>query len=962
MSNSDLANIEFSTQVGNFLTPLAESAWEPIVKLHADAIDKLPGQVKTAFIKACALSPFVAECLLREFDYLSHWCLQNSLESQLDYKSIEELINEDLVGLTSDIPVKQVLRRWRTRLFGLIAIRRLNRLTTIEQELADISHLSDKLILAAYHWLYPQFCLQWGYPKNEAGIDMPLLIVAMGKFGGYELNFSSDIDLIFYYPEDGQSQGAQRSLELHTFYIRLGQRLINLLGEVTRDGYVFRVDMRLRPYGEDGPLAMSFAAAEDYYQEQGREWERFAMIKARVINADNPFADEFYQLIKPFVYRRYIDFGVLESIRNLKSKIETEIRRRGLADNIKLGSGGIREAEFIVQSLQLIRGGRVRNLQERSFIQALQQLVDLEMINEAIAGELLNAYLFLREVEHILQQINDQQTQQLPQSEVDQARLTAAMSFKSYAELLEQLKVHQSIVAREFSAVFHADEDEAVEIKQFSLDVIEKDDFQHWYKEHKTEQLELMVKKLREFVNASYFQQLSSKGKSRVEALLPKFLFSLATEELPAVTLERVLVLLRSIIRRTAYLVLLEENPPVLDHLIKLCGQSQWVSEQLAEHPLLLDELLYPASLYQPLMKADLKLELRQQLMRIEPEDEEQQQEQLRIFKQTHELRVAAAVLNKTIDVKNASRYLSQIANAILDSVLILAWKKLCKRYGVPSVEGASYDNLKGFSVIAYGKFGGEELGFGSDLDLVFLYDADPEGMTQSDKPQTNNQFFTRLAQRIIHSLNIRTMSGVLYEVDMRLRPSGSSGLLVSLIQAFQDYQINDAWTWEHQALTRARAVVGDRKIRDWFASFRLSIIEKERDKISIRKDVIKMRKKMRQALDKSTVGNLDFKQCSGGMVDIEFIVQYLLLINGCMNKGEPWSSRTTRQYDRLAELNIIEPTMATELIMAYRYYRELNNLLVLSGKPKLVKAESIENQRERVRYYWSQVFGNDES
>lgn len=957
MSGDSKDTIQLSTQNRNFLTAESGSRWQKICEQHPQTAESINAQVRQYLSDACLLSPFIGRVLERELPFFVQRIDDQGLTENFDYAAIKSDLEQELKSVTNDAAAKLSLRRWRTRWFGLIAIRGLISNISIEQEFRDISHISDALILAAYEWLYPAMCQQWGRPETEAKTSMPLLIVAMGKYGGFELNFSSDVDLIFYFPEDGETKGGRRNLEHQTFFTRLGQRLIDLLADVTRDGFVFRVDMRLRPYGDSGPLAMSFDAAEDYYQEQGREWERFAMIKARVINPESEFSHSFAKMIQPFVYRRYIDFGVLESIRSLKSKIETEVRRKGLDDNIKLGSGGIREAEFIVQSLQLVRGGRMRNLQQRSFVEALRQLEQLKMVEPKVATELLEAYKFLRKVEHVLQQINDAQTQRLPEGDIDKVRLSSAMRFASYPTFHQKLEHHRQVIAREFTLLFRSEEEQQDTKESFNLELIEKEDFVRWYQDHESEEVDAILQRLGKFASSNHFQQLSSRGKNRLESLFPKLLKALSEEEKPSVTLERVLSLLRSVTRRTAYLVLLEENPPVLEHLIKLCGQSKWVSEQLSQFPLLLDELLYPAGLYQPLMTSDLRLELRQQMLRIEPDDEEQQQEQLRIFKQTHELRVAAAVLNNTIDVKNASRYLSQIAQAILESVLNLSWRKLCSRYGVPSVENASPDQLSGFAVIAYGKFGGEELGFGSDLDLVFLFNAEPEGLTQGNKSISHNQFYTRLAQRVINTLNIRTLSGVLYEVDMRLRPSGSSGLLVSYTEAFEEYQWNEAWTWEHQALTRARVVAGDKQLKNWFAKFRLKVITRERDKAKIKCDVVEMRQKMRQSLDKSNQEKLDFKQCPGGMVDIEFIAQYLLLTHGASYPDEVWCSRTTRQFDRLAELGVIDSQLAERLIEAYRFYRRLNNRLVLTGQKKLVRQKTIARQQAQVIACWERFF-----
>lgn len=966
------SDINYSLPSDSSLTSEQQALWGALEQRYCKELAQADASVVQPLKMAVALSPFVADVLLAELPYVLAYSEQWDLAKPLAFESIEQTLSEQLGACQNDNAAKQVLRRWRSRIFVLIAIRNLVYSSSITIDFQDISYAADRLILSAYHWVFPRLSQQFGTPLDEQEKPLPLLILAMGKYGGKELNFSSDVDLMFFFPHDGETQKGPRQLEHQTFFTRLGQQIIALLADRTGDGFVFRVDMRLRPYGESGPLAMSFAAAEEYYQDQGREWERFALIKARIINSESydiksndlnnaqteHYKEMFYQLIKPFVYRRYIDFGVLESIRNMKTMIETEVRRKGLTDNIKLGSGGIREAEFIVQSLQLIRGGRIRHIQRRSFIKALEQLKRTEIIQPRVAEKLLESYLFLRRVEHVIQQLHDQQTQLLPDNPLDQTRLTVALGFSQYGQFMDELSKHQQVISAEFSEVFHVDDEEELDAERFSLDILERDDFEHWYTEHDSSVVPAMMVKLQRFVGSNSFQHLSSRGKSRMESLFPKLLNVLSRESDPVVSFERILDLLRSISRRTAYLVLLEENPPVLEHLVKLCGQSKWVSEQMIEHPLLLDELLYPNALYTPLDSSELTQELRRQLLRIEPDDEEQQQEQLRIFKQTHELRVAAAVLNNTINVKKASRYLSQIAEAIIASVIVFSWRKLCQRYGLPSIEGVDQDRMKGFAVIGYGKFGGEELGFGSDLDLVFLFDAEPEATTSGERSQSHTQFFTRLAQRVIHALNMRTVSGVLYDVDMRLRPSGKSGLLVSYTESFKDYQLNEAWTWEHQALSRARAVAGDKDLCQWFEQLRCELLAKPRDAKQLKQDVITMREKMRKQLDKSQGDKFDLKQGTGGMVDIEFLAQYLLLANGASFPQECWSSRTTRQFIRLNELDILSREQADHLIEAYRYYRELNNRIVLTGQSKQLPFDLVCDHSAQVSSCWQAILG----
>ncbi len=952
-------SLSASLPLAKSLTVNEDKLWSLISDKYSTVLSSLPTELQQHLRRCCLLSPFISDCILVEGEFVIRG-VRDNWQGELPWDLWQQALADQMSACTNDLAAKQILRRWRSRIWALIGIRHVMQSTLIQRECGDIAKASDLLINSAYQWLLPHHCLQWGEPKNARGQRQDMLIVAMGKYGGYELNYSSDVDLLFFYVDDGETTGGRRSLEHQTFYVRLGQQLIALLADNTRDGFVFRVDMRLRPYGDSGPLAMSFAAAEDYYQEQGREWERFAMIKARVINGYAEEQQEFYQLIRPFVYRRYIDFGVLESIRDMKKMIETEVRRKGLTNNIKLGSGGIREAEFIVQSLQLIRGGRLTELQEPSFAKAMSLLADNEIIESAMAQKILNDYWFLRRIEHMLQIMHNQQTQFLPENELDQLRLVNALGYDDWPPFENQLKQSMSRIASEFKAVFRVDEHEGGgddSANTFSLDMLAEEDVAQWFKQADQQQINEISKRLQSFTDSLQFQQLTTRGRERMEALLPVLMEVIAQQENAIETLARVLNLLSAITRRTAYLVLLTENPPVLEHLVKLCGQSEWIAHRLAEFPILLDELLYPNHLYKPLSQENLQQQLHQQMLRIEPDDEEQQQEQLRIFKQINELRVAAAVLNKTFNVRKASRFLSQIAQSILSVVTLLSWKKLCGRYGVPNIEGASREVLKGFSVVAYGKFGGEELGFGSDLDIVFLYNAEPEQPTQGEKSMTHSLFFTRLAQRIINTLNMRTISGVLYEVDTRLRPSGNSGLLVSHIDAFQDYQLYEAWTWEHQAITRARGVAGDEFLIQWFDGFRHHILRQQRESDKLKQDVLEMREKMRSNLDRSSNDLLDIKQMPGGMVDIEFIAQYLVLLHAARFPEQHWTCRTTRQFILLNELRVLPNPVVADLIEAYRDYREKTNILILTGQEKRLQQSLVEGNRAKVLQHWKSIF-----
>ncbi len=626
---------------------------------------------------------------------------------------------------------------------------------------------------------------------------------------------SSDIDLIFAFPGKGETRGGRRALDNQQFFIRLGQKLIQALDQITADGFVFRVDMRLRPYGQSGALALSFAALETYYQDQGRDWERYAMVKARVVAGDQRAGQVLMDTLRPFVYRKYVDFSAFESLRSMKAMISREVRRKGLENNIKLGSGGIREIEFVVQAFQLIRGGRDRELQQRELQIILKELEALELLPSPVVGELRDAYVFLRNLEHALQGLEDKQTQVLPEDALSQARVARIMGYDDWSACQQALSDHRQRVATHFSNIIATEDSEqdsasGVEDGWYELWLAEMDEptALSWLAEQGFENPETSFKKLTDLRTSRTVQTLQTQGRRRLNQFMPLLLSALTEVDNASETLDRTLQLVEAILRRTAYMVLLLENPGALTQLVRLCSDSPWIASLLAESPLLLDELLNAESLYTPPAKAELQDDLRQQMLRIPFEDLEEQMESLRYFKKAHVLRVAASEIKGTLPLMKVSDYLTWIAEVVLDHVVDVAFANLVSRHGYPRrADGSACDT--DFAIIGYGKLGGIELGYTSDLDLVFVHQADPQLATDGDKPIDNAVFYTRLGQRIVHILSTQTPSGQLYEVDMRLRPSGNSGLLVSTRQSFEKYQLNDAWTWEHQALARARGVAG---------------------------------------------------------------------------------------------------------------------------------------------------------
>ncbi|WP_025110213.1 bifunctional [glutamate--ammonia ligase]-adenylyl-L-tyrosine phosphorylase/[glutamate--ammonia-ligase] adenylyltransferase [Pseudomonas sp. H1h] len=877
----------------------------------------------------------------------------------------------------SEDELGRVLRRQRARHQVRIIWRDLNRQADLVQTCRDLSDMADATIDQAYQWLYSRHCQQFGTPTGRrSGLPQQMVILGMGKLGAVELNLSSDIDLIFAYPEGGETVGVKRALDNQEFFIRLGQRLIKALDPMTVDGFVFRVDMRLRPYGSSGALVLSFNALEQYYQDQGRDWERYAMIKARVVAGDQAAGAQLLDMLRPFVYRRYLDFSAIEALRTMKQLIQQEVRRKGMADNIKLGSGGIREVEFIAQAFQLIHGGRDLSLQQRPLLKVLSTLEGQGYLPPAVISELREGYEFLRYTEHAIQAIADRQTQMLPDGAQDQARIAFMLGFADWDAFHEKLMFWRGRVAWHFAQVI-ADPDEE---EGADCEVVVGGEWLPLWEEAQDEeaacrQLEeggfkdanKALKALAGLRGSPQLRAMQRLGRERLDAFIPRLLAQAVEHANPDLVLERVLPLVEAVARRSAYLVLLTENPGALRRLLTLCAASPWIAEQITRFPLLLDELLNEGRLFKPPLAPELAAELRERLTRIPEDDLEQQMEALRHFKLAHRLRVAASEIAGSLPLMKVSDYLTWLAEAILEQVLALAWRQTVAKYGTPlRTDGTLCD--PGFIIVGYGKVGGLELGHGSDLDLVFIHDGDPQAETDGPKPIDGAQFFTRLGQRIIHLLTAQTNSGQLYEVDMRLRPSGASGLLVSSLGAFARYQENEAWTWEHQALVRARVLVGSQDVGQAFEKVRAQVLGKARDLAKLQQEVSEMRAKMRDNLGSKgtaagTAANafeatapFDLKQDAGGIVDIEFMVQYAAL---AWSHSHPPLLRWTDNIRILEELEhegLMPAEDASLLREAYKAYRSAAHRQALQKDAGVIQGDQFVEERQQVLRIWKEL------
>lgn len=921
--------------------------------------------------QAMARSVFLRQTLERHADQVRALSRSRPLTEVTSQDYLHRRWREYASEVAEESSLHRALRRFRRELQFRIIWRDVMRWADLSETMAATSTFADTAIQGALDWLYRDACEQdgtpWGAdPVTGEEVPQPMVVLGMGKLGGYELNVSSDIDLIFAFPSKGETRGGRRSLDNQQFFIRLGQRLIQALDQITADGFVFRVDMRLRPYGQSGALALSFAALETYYQDQGRDWERYAMVKARVVAGDQRAGQVLMETLRPFVYRKYIDFSAFESLRNMKAMISREVRRKGLENNIKLGSGGIREIEFVVQAFQLIRGGRDRELQQRELLVILKQLEQLELLPPQVVGELRDAYVFLRNLEHGIQGIEDQQTQLLPEDGLTRARLALIMGFDDWASCIAALDQHRERVARHFADIIALEDEEqdATTLddgwQELWLGEMSRDAAIGWLADHGYECAEDSIQVLEELRSNRTTQTMQTQGRRRLNQFMPVLLDALTQVDNPSETLSRVLQLVEAVLRRTAYLVLLLENPGARGQLVRLCSGSPWIARQLAETPLLLDELLNAESLYHPPAKTELQDDLQQQMLRIPFEDLEEQMESLRHFKKAHILRVAASELRGTLPLMKVSDYLTWIAEVVLDHVVDVAFSNLVGRHGYPRrADGTVCDT--DFAIVGYGKLGGIELGYTSDLDLVFIHNADPEQATDGDKPIDNAVFYTRLGQRIVHILSTQTPSGQLYEVDMRLRPSGNSGLLVSTLSAFEKYQRNDAWTWEHQALARARGVAGCRETLAAFEQLRHEILCQHRDRQKLRNDVVEMREKMRASLGTPQVEGkapevFHIKHDHGGIIDIEFMVQYLMLAySGEHPELTQWSDNI-RQLEELGRAGVLPVEDTERLREAFITLRSTIHRRALQNLNSRVEGDAFTPERDYIGRMWKRV------
>jgi glutamate-ammonia-ligase adenylyltransferase len=873
-----------------------------------------------------------AKNLLSTDNNLLDW-LQKNYSTPGNRAELYELLQQSGLDLNNEADLACALRNLRKQTMLKLILRDLNGLADLNEVMHTITALAEICVQQAQVCLTQALQTQFGTPLGETnGTPQELLVIGMGKLGGGELNVSSDIDLIFIYPEDGETNGSKK-LSNHEFFTRLGRRLINIINELTADGYVFRVDMRLRPYGDSGPLVASFAALEEYLVSQGREWERYAWIKARVISPrddpkfSHPQIAELERLTQPFVFRKYLDFGAIDSMRKLHAQIRLEVQRRDRLNNIKLGPGGIREIEFTAQVFQLIRGGRDAQLRIRPTQETLKLLAKFNLLPAQSVENLDNAYIFLRNLEHRLQYLDDQQTQELPEKPEDRQIIAQAMGYSDYDTLLDQLNRHRALVNQQFGEIFGEQKEP-------------RNDAQFWHEGVTDEELSTHLQslgypaaqdsaeRLQQLRNSSRYRQLPDISRQRLDKLVPQFITLSSQHAAPDATLYRLLALVEAISRRAAYLAFLAEYPQAMQRLVSLVAASSWAGEYLTQHPALLDELLDAREIYQPPEWPQINLDLKSRLADTAG-DEERQIDVLHHIQQEQIFHLLAMDLQGLLPLEKLSDHLSDLADMILRHMLELCWKNARKKHR---------EDAK-FSIIAYGKLGGKELGYASDLDLIFLYD---------DEHPDAQEIYARLGQRINSLLGSYTPSGRLYETDLRLRPNGASGLLVSSIAAFAEYQHSQAWVWEHQALTRARFCAGDIEVGAAFESIRQQVLCQPRDMTVLRTEIVEMRRKMHEGHPNDS-DLFDIKHDNGGMVDIEFIVQFLVLAHAHQHPQLTANIGNLALLKMAAEFGLIRSDLAENTRTLYRYLRQIQHRMRLNNQsPCRIAHEEIDTRASR--------------
>ena len=865
-------------------------------------------------------------------------CRQPALLSQLTQNDCPPLPLPELdPQQPADWPVR--LRRYRTACSTRLIWRDLEGLDDVPATLAGATRLAEECLGLALAALEQEFATRHGVVRAADGSAQQLVVFGLGKLGGGELNFSSDVDLVYAYPQGGESDGP-RPLAAEEHFARLGQRLARLLDDTTVDGFSHRVDLRLRPFGSAGRVALSFAGMDQYFQREGRDWERYAWLKARAVAGDIAAGEAWLQSLRPFVYRRYLDFTALDGLREMKAAITAEVSRRDMFDDIKRGPGGIREIEFLAQALQLIRGGREASLRERRLLHALPALVACGQMAAQDGDDLLHAYGFLRRLENRLQMLRDAQTHALPADPTDRLRIACGLGYADWDALLAALDVQRERVSTEFAALL------APRAGQAAPDALAN----YWRGMPDRGDAEVLAnagfhdpngadQSLRDFAQSLGVKSLSDTARARLDRVLPALLHAATRSPQPDAALKRVLGLLQAILRRTSYLALLDEQPSALSRLVDVLARSALLAERIAAYPLLLDELL-DVRVSGPMPDAAaMQAECDAALAVDDPEAA------LRLLNETRlalSFRMALATLDGRQRAVDSTRQLAQLAQAVVVTALAMADADMRRAHG--EVPGGR------FAIIGYGSLGGLELGFGSDLDLVFLHDhpADQDS-SNGARPLDPGRWYARLAQKVMALLGAVTAAGRLYDIDVRLRPDGGKGSLVSSLASYTEYQRERAWTWEHQALVRARGIAGDATLLADFERIRATTLAKPRERDVLFADVIKMRGRMRTELDRSDAARWDLKQGAGGIVDLEFLLQTGVLDSAASHPQVLEPRDTPSLIDQLASIAWLPGGTREALHEAHAALLDVGLACTLDRRPRLAVPTPALEEAQRV-------------
>ena len=857
------------------------------------------------------------------------------------------------VEASDTVEMRRLLRRFRLREALRLIWRDVTGADSVETTLAGASVLAETCLEAALRSAEALVAERHGVVRDARGRAQRMVVLGLGKLGGGELNFSSDIDIVFAFAEHGDSDGT-RPLDATAYYARVGQSLVGLLADHSVDGYVYRVDLRLRPFGSAGRLALSFNAMEQYFQREGRDWERYAWIKARPVAGDRAAGSHLLETLRPFVFRRYLDYTAFAGLREMKALIDAEVARKDLADDLKLGSGGIREIEFIVQLVQLIRGGREPTLRARGLLPALAACEQLGFIPTARAQRLREAYRFLRRLENRVQMFADQQAHEIPADSALRERFALGLGHAGWGTLEVELQHHRSAVAEEFAALMAVDARSDAQQAQarwpeFWRAAVADGATPAAVSAAGFDPPGEVVAELEGLVGGAALRTMSARARERLDAVMPALFAAAAAQPSPARCLARLLRLVQAILRRSVYLALLDEQPAALKRLGAVFSASAFLAERVIAHPLLLDDLFDDRVDNEAPSAPTIRDELARRLALLGEADPEAEIELVQEQRQSVLFRVGLAFLADRIGAVDAARSLADVAEAVVDAVLRIAERDMIAAHG----RIAAHDgDASGLVVVAYGSFGGRELGFSSDLDLVFLYDG-ARAQRESDgaKPLDGMRYYARFAQRIVHLLGTLTRAGRLYEVDVRLRPDGSKGMLVQSLDGYEGYQRERAWTWELQALVRARAVAGDALLARRFAEIRARLLGQVRDIDALRTEVTDMRARWRAERDRSSVGEFDLKQGAGGLVDLEFLLQGLVLQHATRFPALLADGASAVLIEALRASGVIDAQVAADLARAHADLLARAIRCTLDARPRVVARDAdIESATDAVR------------